>query len=53
LESGGGSGSTREEQESALLLIAPKEDGTEELCEALTDDDAEGGASEWPGRSAA
>mmetsp|Transcript_6228 Transcript_6228/g.13671 ORF Transcript_6228/g.13671 Transcript_6228/m.13671 type:complete len:98 (+) Transcript_6228:258-551(+) len=36
---------SREEQESAPWLIAPKEDGTEELCEVFTDDDAEGGAT--------
>jgi len=40
---------SREEQESAPPLIAPKEDGTEDLCEVFTDDDAEGGASERPG----
>mmetsp|Transcript_6231 Transcript_6231/g.13679 ORF Transcript_6231/g.13679 Transcript_6231/m.13679 type:complete len:134 (+) Transcript_6231:247-648(+) len=38
----------REAQESALPSIARKEDGTEELCEVFTDDDANSGASERP-----
>jgi hypothetical protein len=43
----------REEQESTSPLIAPKEDGTKDLCQVFTENDAEGGASERPVCSAA